>query len=180
MDLEQDIIVRLNKGDKEAMKHIFNLYHKSLYHFAKQIINSSEQTEEIVADAFSKLWQKNTDFNELPAIKLFLYVIVGSSCMDYLAHLHEEEQSHQSILELVEKDEDYIESKMIKAELLEILSQEIERLPLIRQKIFKMSFLDGLNVFEIAERLQMTIDSVRVQKAKAMHSIRSLMLKENI
>jgi len=180
MGPEKDIIESLKGGDKNAMKAIFNLYHRSLWYFAKQIISNNEQTEEIVADAFIKLWQKNADFDALAEIKFFLFMIVRQSCSNYSQQLPQREGSDTEMSEPVEKDENYIESKMIKAGVLQIFLEEIDKLPPLRQKIFKMSFVDELSIFEIAEQLQVTVDTVRVQKAKALHSISSAMLKKDI
>jgi RNA polymerase sigma factor (sigma-70 family) len=152
------------------------LYYKSLCYFAKQINDNNQQAEEIVFDAFVKLGQKNTDFNELTEIKLFLFMMVRNGCSKYLGHSPKKEESTNEVA--FQKDEHYIESKMIKAGLLQIFLQEIESLPPIRRKIFQMSFLDGLSIFQIAEQLQVTIDTVRVQKAKALHSICCVMLEK--
>ena len=177
MDPEKDVIEGLKNGDRKALASVFNLYHKSLCYFVKQVVNDNEQAEEIVADAFIKLWQKNTDFNQLAEIKLFLFMIVRSSCANARQYLY---KSDKQIPELLSQTENYVDSKMIKAGILQIFLEEIEKLPPIRQKIFKMSFLEDLSIFEIAEKLQVTIDTVRVQKAKALHSICSVMIEKKL
>jgi len=163
MDAEKDIITRLKEGDENAMMLVFSLYHKALYYFVKQIVNNDEQTEDIVADAFIKLWENNSDFDELATIKCFLYKTVRVRCLDHLQYPLEKDQAIKKISGMVGDEENYLNSKMIKAELLQTLAQEIEDLSPIRQKIFKMIFFEGLSIFEVAERLQVTIDTVRVQ-----------------
>ena len=179
-DSEIEIIERLKKGDDRAMAPIFKLYNKSLYYFARQLVDNDGQAEDIVADAFVKLWQKNTDFDSLAAIRAFMYVTIRNSCCNYLKHIKRKTASHQEILQLSKEEEDYIESKMIKANLLELILQEVETLPPIRRKIFKMIFLDDLSIFEIATKLNITVDTVRVQKARALHSLRTIILKKGM
>lgn len=179
-DSEREIIVRLKKGDHRAMAPIFKLYHKSLCYFARQLIDNEGQAEDIVADAFIKLWQKNSDFENLISIRAFMYVTIRNSCCNYLKHIQRRTASHQEILHLAEKDDNYIESKMIKADLLQVILQEVESLPPIRRKIFKMIYLEDLSIFEIATRLNITVDTVRVQKARALHGLRTAILKKGI
>lgn len=179
-DSEREIINRLKNGDERAMAPLFKLYHKSLCYFARQLVHNEEQAEDIVAEAFVKVWQKNRDFENLASIRSFMYVSIRNSCCNYLKHIQRKTASHLEILHLAEKDENYIESKMIKADLLQTILLEVENLPPIRRKIFKMIFLEDLSIFEIATRLNITVDTVRVQKARALHGIRSVILKKGI
>jgi len=179
-DSERDLIERLKKGDERVMAPIFKLYNKSLFYFARQLVDNDGQAEDIVADAFIKLWQKNNDFESLPAIKAFMYVTVRNSCSNYLKHVKRKTASHEEILHLTKDEEDYIESKMVKANLLELILEEVENLPPIRRKIFKMIYIEDLSIFEIATKLGITVDTVRVQKARALHGLRTAILKKNL
>jgi RNA polymerase sigma-19 factor, ECF subfamily len=180
LDSERDIIVRLKKGDQKAMAPIFKLYHKSLCYFARQLVDNDEQAEDIVAETFLKVWQRHNDFETLSGIRAFMYITTRNASFDYLKHIQRKTASHQEILHLAEKDENYVESKMIKADLLQVILQEVEYLPPIRRKIFKMIYLEDLSIFEIATRLNITVDTVRVQKARALHGIRTAILKKGI
>ncbi|MEI9809083.1 MAG: RNA polymerase sigma-70 factor [Bacteroidota bacterium] len=179
-ELEKEIITLLKKGNERAMAPIFKLYHRSLSYFARQLVDNDGQAEDIVADAFVKVWQKNNDFESLASIRSFMYVTIRNSCCNYLRHIQRKTASHKEILHLARKDEDYIESKMIKADLLHIILQEVESLPPIRRKIFKMIYLDDLSIFEIATKLNISVDTVRVQKARALHGLRTAILKKGI
>lgn len=180
LDSEKDIILRLKKGDERAMGPIFKLYHKSLCYFATQLIKNEPEAEDIVALSFLKLWQRHPDFDSLLKIRNFLYIVTRHSCYDHLKHIKRKSASHEEMIQLMEKEEDFIESKMIKAELLQTILLEVETLPPIRRKIFKMIYVEDLSVFEIATRLKISVDTVRVQKARALHLIRSLILRKGV
>jgi RNA polymerase sigma-70 factor (ECF subfamily) len=177
---EKDIINRLRDDDGRAMVPIFKLYHRSLFYFAKQMVSNEEQAEDLVADTFLKLWQKRTEFEDLESIKAFMIVALRNASLNHLKHIQRKTASHKEILHSSELNNDYIEAKMIKANLLQIIFQEVESLPPIRRKIFKMIFLEDLSIFEIASRLNVTTDTVRVQKARAIHALRTAILKKGI
>jgi RNA polymerase sigma factor (sigma-70 family) len=61
-----------------------------------------------------------------------------------------------------------------------MILDEVEQLPQIRKKIFKLIFVEGLTTGEIAEQLGITVDTVRVQKARALNSIRTTILKNGL
>ena len=52
------LINRLNTGDIEDSKTIFNLYYPRLLFFAKSYVKHHEDAEELVQDVFVKLFSK--------------------------------------------------------------------------------------------------------------------------
>ena len=177
---EKDIITRLNDDDGRAMVFIFKLYHKSFYYLARQIVKNDEQAEDIVSECFLKLWKKRSEFKSFDGIRAFMHVIIKNASIDYIRRAQRQSISYQHILQQAEEDVNYIESQMIKTELLQLILQEVETLPPMRRKIFKLIFLEDMTVFEIARVLNISVDTVRVQKAKALHGLRSTILNKEL
>src|SRR5215212_3645045 len=148
----ENIMSGLKEGDDKALALVFKLFHKALCYFARQLVNDVQKAENIVADAFIKLWQKRGDFDTIGQARDFLYIATRHECYDYLKHSRRKIISHREIFHLAEKRENYIESKLVKAELLQIILLEVETLSPMRRKIFKMIYIDDLSIFEIAMR----------------------------
>lgn len=180
-DLNQDnLIAAFKNGDPYATDQIYTVHYKALCYFARSLINSKEEAEDIVVESFIKLINKRNDFDSVNEIKGFLYKATKNHCLDHLKHIKRKTASHQEIIYLMEKDEDYIQSRVIRAELLRMILEEVEHLPSIRKQIFKLIFVDGLNTNEIADKLHITVDTVRVQKARALQSLRNVFLKNEL
>ncbi|MEI9809105.1 MAG: sigma-70 family RNA polymerase sigma factor [Bacteroidota bacterium] len=168
---ESELIFLLHKNNEKALAIIFKNYHIGLIYFATQYLKDSLAAEDVVAESFVKIWQRREDFESLPAIKSFLYITVKNACLNQLRQSSRYAACHEEIKYLAEKAEElFSEQKMIKAELLNKLWQDIEQLPPVRRRIFKMIYVDGLNTFEIASALKISVDTVRVQKARAIHA----------
>jgi len=176
----QDLIAAFKKGDQEAINSIYRNNFRQLCYFARGLINNKEEAEDIVVETFIKLLRKRNDFDTLTNIQGFLYTATRNACLDFLKHVQRKTASHKEIIYLMEKDEDFIQSKIVKAELLKLILDEVEHLPVIRKKIFKLIFVEELSTAEIAEKLNITVDTVRVQKARALHSIRTAVLKKGL
>lgn len=177
---EDVIIVLLREGNENAIKIIFDKYHASVFFFATQLVKDSFIAEDIVAESFIKLWQRKTDFRHLPAVKSFLYVTVKNACLNHLKQFNRHSACHEEIKYLSDTSEDlYADQKLLKAEMLQEIWKDIEELPPVRRKIFKMIYMDGLNTFEIARELRISVDTVRVQKARALHTIRATKKQKN-
>jgi RNA polymerase sigma-70 factor (ECF subfamily) len=177
---DNELLVAFRNGEEDAINRIYRAYYRPLCYFARGFINNKEEAEDIVIDTFIKLLRKRNDFDELPKIKAFLYTATRNACLDFLKHIKRKTASHEEIIHLMQQDEDFIQSKIIKAEFLKLIIDEVERLPPIRKKIFKMIFIEELSTAEIAEKLGITVDTVRVQKARAIDSLRSVFLKDKL
>jgi RNA polymerase sigma-70 factor (family 1) len=172
---ECTLINSLHNGDEKVLSYIFNQYHTGLLYFALNYVNNTLEAEDAVAETFITLWKKKKDFEKLAAIKSFLYTSVRNACLNKLKQRKRHSDSHKEIEYLSEKWEEIYPAQVIKAELMQQIWHDIEQLPPVRRKIFKMIYLDGLSIFEIATILGISVDTVRVQKARALHTLRGIM-----
>ncbi|KAB2815025.1 MAG: RNA polymerase sigma factor, partial [Paludibacter sp.] len=62
--VEIQLIKAFRKGDAQAFKSLFCLYHKRLYSFLFGLLRSKEDVEEIVQETFLKIWESREDFLE--------------------------------------------------------------------------------------------------------------------
>lgn len=177
---DHELLVAFKNGDHAAIEHVYIFHYRALCYFARGFVNNKEEAEDIVVETFIKLMRKQKDFDTLSDIQGFLYTATKNHCLDYLKHVKRKTASHKEIIYLLEKDENFIQAKIIKTELLKMIMAEAERLPPVRKKIFKLIFEEGLNTGEIAKQLNISVDTVRVQKAKAIASLRSAFLKDKL
>jgi RNA polymerase sigma-70 factor (ECF subfamily) len=176
---EYTLINSLHNGDERVLSVIFDQYHTGLLYFAMNYVANTHEAEDVVAETFITLWQKKKDFEKLAAIKSFLYTAVRNACLNKLKQRKRHSNSHKEIEYLSDKWEEVYPAQIIKAELMQQIWLDIEQLPPIRRKIFKMIYLDGLSIFEIATTLGISVDTVRVQKARALHTLRAFVQQKN-
>src|ERR1044071_324764 len=107
------------KGSDVAFRRIFDTYYKALCYFAAKLLQEKEDAEDMVADAFNKLWQQHDSFESERHIKSFLYLTTRNACLNLLKHKKSKSSSQQELIYLV-KDEDDKNSltEMIESELL--------------------------------------------------------------
>jgi len=181
MDHEEIKILEAFKNkDAKAFAYIFRLHRKALVYFAEQILGIREEAEDIVAITFIKLWEKHGDFDSFQALKSFLYVTTRNACIDFLRHSKRAFAAKKDYSYWAENKEEEILHIMYDAELLAELDREIELLPKKCREIFKLSFFQGLRTSEIADKLGLSVKTVRNQRAKAVHIIRTAFLKKNL
>lgn len=166
------------QGDQGAFRYVFDIHLNPLCYFAEKLVGQRQDAEDIVSQAFYKLWQRHKDFFHIAAIRSFLYTTVRNQCLDYLKH-RAVVNSAEEQLSLPLSDAS-IEAHMYQAELLQLIYQEISQLPPKFRRILELSFLEELSAAEIAQRLGKTETHIRVDKSRALVLLRAALKKKNL
>jgi RNA polymerase sigma-70 factor (ECF subfamily) len=174
MPIKSDIeIEKFRNGNQSVFKELYDRYFDSLFLFGQKYITNSEAVEDLVQDSFIKLWEKRSLFFHEAAIKAFLYKTVRNACLNFIDHQkverNFEKKSNQEVL-----SEDYFLKNVIEEEVYRIISETVDKLPESARQIYLLS-LKGLKNAEIAEDLNISINTVKTQKQRA-----SKFLKENL
>ena len=117
-------IAAFQNGDKEAFNHVFNMFYKRVCFFAAGIVNE-DGAEDIVQDAFIKLWERRNSFNNLNAIKAFLYLTTKNSCINTYKHQKVVDKFESAPVDIT--DESNIIFHLIEAEVLEEVQQAVQQ-----------------------------------------------------
>lgn len=168
-------------GSQIAFRHFMKQHLNALTFHAYRICHNKEVAEEIVADTFSKLWQRKDSFDNEISIKSFLYITTRNACLDYIrsAQQRNNNQSVELDESLILQETDPL-THLIHAELIKLLVNEINKLPQRQADVLRMCYLDGLTTDEICAKLNITPNAVFVAKKKATATIRKVFAKRGL
>jgi|SRR5690606_13938139 len=154
------------------MEKIFNEYHARLCHFAWQLIHDREATKDIVQDAFLAYWDNKDSIPDDPmAIKNFLYKLVKNSCLNKIRHDKVVDQ-HAKLSGNKEEEESQIVAKIIRAEVISEIHRILKTMPNGCQTVFRMGYFEGLTNVEIADKLQISVNTVKTQKQRGLKIVK--------
>jgi RNA polymerase sigma-70 factor (ECF subfamily) len=169
-----------NQDNKEAFKKAYDTYYPAVYFFARRFV-SAEDAIDLTAEAFYRLWKQDKKFKRPQSIKSFLQVTVRNAAINQLRSDKYKSSQAEQILYLQGSIEDDSSLSDITAELLALVYEQIEKLPLQAKRVFKLSYLENLRDDQIAERLQIKRRTVRNHKTAALRSLRiACMLKASL
>lgn len=170
--LGQDVVTQFTQGDTRAFTAIYNIYYPRLFNFTKRMLDNREDAQDITAETFVKLWRLHENFSTPDKIRAFLFVTARNACYDYLKYNARENNQQKLIQQLLPQTEEVLLRDEIKADVLDHIYTEIEKLPAQCKAIFTLSVLEGRKNNEIAELLQITDKTVRNQKVLAKKLLR--------
>jgi len=168
---EATIFDAFKEGNELALSYFLNVYYASLCIFAERKVGMKEIAEDIVEEAFIKMWNKRADFDSIAAMKSFLYVVIRNGCFNYIKKQKRDKYHNGQFAYLQNNADDHLE--IIRAEVLAAVYNAIETLPEKCQQIFKMSFLEGVKNELIADRLSLSVQTVKNQKVRAIKLLQS-------
>lgn len=172
---EYDFIVAFHRNDEKAFNVVFDEYYKDLVYFATKLIGSTDIAEEIVSEAYLKLFKKAANFPSIANIRAFLRIATRNACYNHLDKEKHITKTHEEFAYLkVEKVQHSIDFINVEAELIELIAKEIEKLPGLQQKVFKLRYVEQIDAKKVAEQLGITYQVVLNQTHKALTLLRKM------
>ncbi len=144
---------------------LFRLHFRPLCLYALHYLGNVEASEDVVQESFVKLWEKLKQGSEVSNIRAYLYMTVRNRCLDQLKAkgLATESLKPYDTYGIIDENEaeerSRTEAKMWTA---------LDSLPEKCREIFILSKRDGLKYEEIAEELNLSVNTVRNQISKAL------------
>lgn len=169
----RNIQARIAGNDEKALAELYVLYRKKLEQFSKALVRSAETAEEVVEDVFVKIWINRAELPAIENITVYLYVSVKNRSLNILSRkAHELIAAPFDFLNIEVKDttaNPY--DVMVTSEMMKQMQQAIELLPPRCKMIFKLVREDGLKYKEIAEILNISVNTIDAQMAIAVKRI---------
>lgn len=165
------IVAALKKGDEHAFKTIYDVNKKALSAFINSYTKNQILTDDIVQEAFIKLWNVRESLDEKRSPISFLYKTAYNSFIDKYREKKREQLMldgwlYKRLMQLVKEDDD------VKKEKIKLIQNAIDKLPPKCKAIFMLSKFEQLKYSEIAVHLGISTKTVEAQMGKAFAIIR--------
>ncbi len=156
-----------------GFEECFRRHYRPLCHFAYRYLKEVEAAEDVVQDVFTGLLEARKEFQDEEHLLRFLYVSVRNACLNQLKL----KEIHAEVLEKVapreEPSEDEFFAKVVRAEVYREIMAAIDELPRECGKVFRLACVDGLSNDEVAQKLGISVNTVKVQKNRAKIQLRA-------
>jgi RNA polymerase sigma-70 factor (ECF subfamily) len=177
MNYSENIIGELSKGNPRAFTGLYNEKYSSLFWFANKFLENNEDSEDVVADVFYRLWLNRAELNHVDDLPAYLRRMTRNACFSFLNRNKLKAGIYKDLLLRAETmtEDDIIRSE-VKAEVLDFVNSELKKLSPKYRTVFELSFIEGLKNEEVADRLQTSNQVVRDMKSKIRKMLKVRML----
>ena len=147
----------------KVFENVFHEYYASLCYFANKFVHDQEVAKDVVQDVFISLWESSNKFGNLIALKSFLYSCVQNRALNYLEKRNNREKANRKLGEPAYEEEKVFCMDLVADVFIEIFVI-IEALPADCKRIFKMSYIEFLDIKTISKQLHIDETSVKTQR----------------
>lgn len=165
---EELFLKKINERQMAAYQMLYSDYYAVLVVYARNFVGQQEIAEDIVQELFITMWEKEMSFLSFASFKAYLYNSVRNTALNYLKHQDVEEK----YIEYVQSSYGEIdESEVNDEEVYRLLFKAVDELPARCREIFLM-YMDGKKNDEIANMLNLSVETVKTHKKRAVKHIR--------
>lgn len=170
--MEDNLLWRnIQKGDKNALKRLHEIYFHQMYLYAaKSISHSNGLAEELVSDCFIKLWENRKQIKIHTSVKHYLFVILHNSIIDYFRKKKILTQPYEEDFQ-IPGDEKFFDDQKEYAK----LYRAVKKLPEQCRLVLELAVFESLTYNEIAEQLKISRNTVKTQVGRAYRTLKELL-----
>lgn len=165
------LITEICQWSNKSVALLYDNFYRALVNYAMQYVKQ-HLAEDIVQEVFAGIWQRKPSFDHDAQLVSYLYNSTHNTALNHLRHENVENAYCQEQLSLSKEIPSNVESDTLNEE--EIYRQlflAIDQLPARQREVFLLA-MDGKKNREIAEQLQISAETVKVQKRRAVSALR--------
>jgi RNA polymerase sigma-70 factor, ECF subfamily len=173
----------IKNGDKDAFRLLYEKFYSGLCVLAQRYTGSPDVAEEIVQDAFMRIWESRDERIIRGSLHSYLYASVRNGSLNYLKHrlierkYSDERQKHlERTINLLLISQENGSSILIAEEMDKTLHAALESLPPKCREIFLLHREKGFSYAEVAGVLGLSKNTVQRQVSIALEKLREKLL----
>jgi RNA polymerase sigma-70 factor (ECF subfamily) len=158
---DDELLIRqIQEGRHEAFAEVVNRHSKRFYAIAYRIVFDKNDAEDIVQEAFLRLWEKRLSWDQRKEAKFttWFYTVVVNLSLDHNRKKKPEPLSEDMQIEDRQKrQEEMLQDKQQK----ELLDDSLKALPERQQLALNLCFYEGLSNQEAAEIMGVNLKALQ-------------------
>lgn len=150
---DESLVARICEGDHRAFAQVVERHSGLFFQAAYRMCSSPEDAEEIVQEAFLKLWKKPQAFDAAKGTKFttWFYRVVTNLAIDHVRR--KRPQSGSDVLEYMADKGPLADEQLEERDRQDVLEVAIQALPERQKAALNLCFYEGLSNKEAAEIL---------------------------
>ena len=160
--IDQQIWSKIVESDVSALSILHDKYYYQLWLYARQITKDESIADELVSDCFIAIWNNRHKIIIEKSLKAYLVLMVRNRAVSFLRKTKTNILVDPKTIPDLE-DEPELKNQEFYAE----LYKAIEKLPSQRRRILELAAFESLSYKEIANKLDISINTVKTQMGRA-------------
>lgn len=170
---EKSIVKQLNEGSSEAFTMLYKRYSSQAFSLAYKYLGNTSLAEDVVQNLFLCIWNIREQIDPDKPFNHFLFTILKNDILNVLRNGRNSLVALDECLEVlyyIENPED--DTAELDEQQIIIFKKALEQLSPQRRKIFSLKIYDRLSNQEIAEKLNLSVNTIKFQYSQSLKILR--------
>lgn len=172
-----ELISKFKRGEKEAFDVLYNEFYSLIYAFTFRLVKEREEAKDTAIMALTKLFLKNKDFDSIANIRSFLYIFAKNRAFNYLRHREVLDRRHKSMIANEAFEAQNLGERILNFQIdgqfiQKVYNASINEVTDRMREVLELIFQEGLSYAEIGEKLNISENTVRNLRVKAVKKMR--------
>jgi RNA polymerase sigma-70 factor (family 1) len=169
---DDELLKLMTQDHREAFNEIYERYSVKLYLTAFKRLRSEDDAKDMVQDLFLSLWLKRQSITIKTSLSAYLYTAVKHKVINYAESNIVRGNYLNSLNKTLIEYDNSTHDTIVSRDLEQHIDFGIDRLSPKMKMVFELSRRENLSVNEIADRLQLSEQTVKNQISKALKILR--------
>ncbi|KOH42925.1 RNA polymerase sigma factor [Sunxiuqinia dokdonensis] len=181
--IDQSLNKGLKNGEPSSYDLLYSLTAARLKNYCHIFIKDQVLVEDLVQNAYVKLWEKRLLIKPDRSVESLLFTIIRNQCLNHIRDqkmavesFSLDEYSWSELQHLYQIDFSGKEDKTLEEQLFEALKDAIDQLPERQNEILVKCKIEGRRQQEVADELGISLKAVEKNLAKAKNNLRQDLL----
>jgi RNA polymerase sigma-70 factor (ECF subfamily) len=168
---DYELISLFREGEQGAFTAIYERYHDKIYSFIRKYLRSSELSEDICQNVFTKFWEQREQPMIIHELAAWLFTVAKRQSLDFLRRAAVEQAAMGMILSSYPVA-DNAENEHIGRDYLAFIEKVLDTLPEQTKQIFKLCRQQHKSYDEAAEILGISRNTVKKHMVRSMRVLK--------
>jgi RNA polymerase sigma-70 factor (ECF subfamily) len=171
---EEQIWQGIRRRDAKIFEEYYKAHYRLFFLASCKYLRDSGMAEEVVNDVFIRIWEDALTLDIQTSLKFYIHRAVVNQSLNQLDKNRRERLRREEFKEGMREVEEWEELEDNELKLR--VYKAIDELPDQCRKVFKLSRFEGLKQQEIADRLGISIKTVKNHITRAMKGLHKVLL----
>jgi RNA polymerase sigma-70 factor (family 1) len=181
INIEKELLFRVAQGDEEAFNTLFHAYVPRLHMLITKVTRSEGVAKDIIQEVFLYLWIDRESLAEVEVPQNWIFKMAYNRSYSWLARQASRNRKYSEFQRQnpVEVD-DNLQQTVSLNETARLIREATAMLPEQARKIFQLSRETGLKAAEVADQLEISIQTVRNSLVRSVKFIKEYLAQHGI
>lgn len=177
VDNDEILFAKVERGDMAAFTEIYHRYHKLLYVMSYRYLMDTEMAKDAVQHVFTRFWEYRTELRVGVSLKNYLVTMTKNHILNVIRNENNAVAKNYEMAQDAPEYEDILVESLEKKELMSLFYKALEMLPPQKRDICLMKVQEELSNQEIADWLQLSINTIKTHYSEALKLLRIYLRK---